>query len=251
MPDAVARLRSSLPRPSLRTVVTTPFRLRTYGNLLYLLLAFPLGLGYFIFLSVGLSVSIGLSFILLGIPLFLIVLATSIAFVTFERRLARVLLGTEIESPPWRVVDADGLLDGMKRLVSDPALWLGLGFLATKLVVGVIAFTLLVGLLVPAFAVVATPLYYDNPGVRVGVFLPTELTRELSLYIPWNELLVGVSFVVRLSSWQVTSLVDAVAMSIGGILAVVLVLAILDGFAWLCGQWARLLLGKWLIARFQ
>jgi hypothetical protein len=251
MPDVVARLRSSLPRPSLRTVVTTPLRRRTYGNLLYLVLAFPLGLGYFVFLSVGLSLSIGLSFVLIGIPLFFVVLATSLVLVGFERRLATTLLAIDFEAPPWRVADADGPLDGAKRLVSDPALWLGLAFLATKLAVGVAAFTLLMGILVPALAIVATPLYYDTPGVRVGVFLPTDLTQELSLYIPWNELLVGVSFVVRLSSWQVTSLVDAVAMSLGGLLVVVLGLAVLDGFAWLCGRWARLLLGRSMLDRFR
>jgi hypothetical protein len=32
----------------------------------------------------------------------------------------------------------------------------------------------------------------------VGIFLGESITRELSVYVPRNELLVGVSFVVRL-----------------------------------------------------
>ena len=37
----------------LRHLFGAPFRLRTYTNLLYLLLAFPLGVAYFVFLVVG------------------------------------------------------------------------------------------------------------------------------------------------------------------------------------------------------
>jgi hypothetical protein len=249
MTDTVARLRSSVPRPSLRTVVTAPVRLRTYGNLLYLALAFPLGIGYFVFVAVGLSLSVGLAVLLVGVPLFVAVLLTTVALVTVERRLATVLLGVDIDPPGWRFVASEGAVDRAKALAVDPAVWLGLLFLAAKLVVGVGAFVLLLTLLVPSAVLIATPLYYHTPGVQVGVFLPTEVTRELSLYIPWNELLVGVSFVVRLTSWQVTTLGDALAFAALGVLALVLSLNVLNGVAWLCGRWARLVLGRSLVDR--
>src|SRR3954451_24411457 len=74
------------------------FRLRTYTNLLYLLLAFPLGLAYFIFLIVGLSLGFGLTLIWIGLPLLALVFAGSWAFTAFERQAAILLLGAEI--PP-------------------------------------------------------------------------------------------------------------------------------------------------------
>jgi len=40
----------------------------TYLNIIYLLLAFPLGTAYFVFLVTGLSLGLGLSITLLGIP---------------------------------------------------------------------------------------------------------------------------------------------------------------------------------------
>jgi hypothetical protein len=249
MSDVVGRLRSSLSWPSLRSVVTAPFRRQTYGNLVYLTLAFPLGIAYFVFVSVGLSLSVGLSILLIGVPLFLAVLLLTMALVTAERWLANVLLGVDVDAPDWRVADRDGPVDGAKLLVLDPAVWLGLLFLATKLLVGVAAFTLLMMLLVPTLALVATPLYFDTPGVQVGVFLPTDVTRELSLYVPWNELLVGVSFVVRFTSWQVTTLGEAFAVSALGLVAFVLALNVLNGAAWLSGQWARLVLGTSLVDR--
>ena len=46
-------------------------RRQTWLNLMYLVLAFPLGLAYFILLVVGLSVSISLVIIVVGIPILL------------------------------------------------------------------------------------------------------------------------------------------------------------------------------------
>jgi hypothetical protein len=249
MTDTVARLRSSVPRPSLRTVATAPFRPRTYGNLLYLGLAFPLGIAYVVFLGVGLGLSVGFAILLIGIPLFVVVLLATAALVTVERRLATVLLGIDLDPPDWRFLDREGVVGRVTALVVDPAIWLGLLFLATKLAVGVAGFVLLLALLVPSAVLVATPLYYDTPGVEVGIFLPTDVTRELSLYVPWNELLVGVSFVVRLTSWQVTSLGGALAMSVLGVLALVLSLNVLNGVAWLCGRYVGLVLGRSLVDR--
>lgn len=249
MPDVVSRLRS-VPWPSVRSVATVLARPRTYGNLAYLALAFPLGLVYFVVLTVGLSLSLGLALLGVGVVLFLLTLLGVVGLAAAERRLATGLLGVDIDAPDWKVTDREGLLDRTKGLVLDPAVWLGLVFLLSKLFVGTAAFTLLLTLLVPAGVLIATPLYYQTPGVEVGLFLPGEVSRELSLYFPWNELLVGVSFVVRLTSWQVDSLGDALLMSGLGVVVLVLVVNLLNGAAWLCGRWARLLLGSSLVERF-
>jgi Na+-transporting methylmalonyl-CoA/oxaloacetate decarboxylase gamma subunit len=249
MPNVVSRLRSSVPWPSARSVATALLRPRTYGNLAYLALAFPLGLAYFVVLTVGLSVGVGLAVLGVGVVLVLAILVGTMGLVTAERRLAEALLGVEIDAPRWKVADREGLGDRVTGLVLDPAVWLGLVFLLSKLFVGTAAFALLVSLLTPTAVLIATPLYYRTPGVEVGVFLPVDVTRELSLYVPWNELLVGVSFVVRLTSWQVDSLGDALVMSVLGVVVLVLVVNLLNAAAWLCGRWARLLLGPALIER--
>jgi hypothetical protein len=43
----------------------------TYLNIIYLLLAFPLGTAYFVFLVTGLSLGLGLLIIWIGIPILL------------------------------------------------------------------------------------------------------------------------------------------------------------------------------------
>ena len=73
-------------------VVTRP---RTWLSLLFHILAFPLGLFYFVFLVTGLSVGLGLVVIWVGIPILLVVAGAWWLFGAFERIQARVLLGAD------------------------------------------------------------------------------------------------------------------------------------------------------------
>ncbi|MGD0998741.1 MAG: sensor domain-containing protein, partial [Thermoleophilia bacterium] len=69
-------------------------RPQSWLNLLYLGLAFPLGLFYFVFLTVCLSVGISLVIIWVGIFILGLTAACWWAFAAFERSLADGLLGT-------------------------------------------------------------------------------------------------------------------------------------------------------------
>ena len=65
---------------------------RSYLNIVYLLLAFPLGTFYFVFLVTGLSLGFGLIITLVGIPILLLVLSGSWVLCRFERQVAITLL---------------------------------------------------------------------------------------------------------------------------------------------------------------
>ena len=73
-------------------------RLQTYLNLLYLFIAFPLGLAYFIFLVTGLSVGISLVIIWVGLPILLFMLAAWWVLAIFERQLDDILHPAEAEN---------------------------------------------------------------------------------------------------------------------------------------------------------
>jgi hypothetical protein len=81
-----------------------PFgRSLTYRRIAYLLLAFPLGLAYFILLVVALSVGAGLAVTLIGLPILALTLYAWRRVASFERWLIGRLLGTEIprsRTPP-------------------------------------------------------------------------------------------------------------------------------------------------------
>ena len=51
---------------------TVAVRPRTYGNLLYLWLGFPLGLAYFVGLTVGISTGLPLSLLWIGLAILLV-----------------------------------------------------------------------------------------------------------------------------------------------------------------------------------
>jgi len=232
-----------LPRPTARAVVTSPFRLQTYRNLLYLLLSFPLGVGYFVFLVTGLAVGGSLAVLLVGIPILLFVLACCHLGGSLERLAAERLLRVEIPSPGYPFLEPDALSDRVRTLVRCGETWKSMGYLASKFAVGTASFVLLTTSLSISLSLLLTPLYYDEPGVFVGLRLPEPLLLTPSIRVPWEELLIGVELALRITSWEVTTPLDAVAMSALGFGCLVVSLAVLNGFAWVLGRFTRLLLG--------
>lgn len=128
---------------------TAPFRLRTYTNLLYLLLAMPLGLIYFIFLTVGLTTGAGLIIVWIGIPLLALVFAGTWGFAALERQLAIHALGAEVPPmlPPPGSEPASGLWKQVGAFLSNPVTWKGMAFLLLKLPLGTVSFIAVVTLL--------------------------------------------------------------------------------------------------------
>lgn len=76
------------------------FRRRTYSRLFYLLvLAFPLGTAYFVFLVAGISTGIGLAIVWIGVPILLGMAVAWRALARMERFFAVELLGAQIDPP--------------------------------------------------------------------------------------------------------------------------------------------------------
>jgi len=227
---------------SLRSVFGVPLRLQTYRNLLYLLLAFPLGLVYFLFLSIGLSVGVGLAIVVVGIPILLAVLAVSTGLATVERELATLLLGVRIETTSEPTPDS--LVERAKRLVTDVGTWTALVYLGSKFVIGVVSFVVVTTLLVTATSLLAVPFVYQQPGVYVGIVTDAPIELHPSLYVAWREILVGVETVVSVGSWQVTTLPQALAVAGSGVLLGVASLHLLNGLARFSGWYTKLMLGS-------
>ena len=148
----------------LRQFFGAPFRTRTYTNLLYLLLAMPLGLAYFVFLSVGLALGFGLTLVWIGLPILALVFAGSWAFAAFERQAAIHLLGAEV--PPMSPItpmipSADAGTRTVWQRAGDffgnPVTWKGMGFLLLKLPLGIVSFVATVALLSVSAAFLLAP----------------------------------------------------------------------------------------------
>ncbi len=232
-----------VPKPTVRRVLAAPIRPQSYRNLVYLGLAFPLGLAYFIFFAVGLSLSAGLSILLVGIPMFVGVLVVAHVLSVLERVQARALLRVAIDRPPIPFLEAESVRDRVKRLVLDHTTLKAIIHHATKLAVGIASFTLLVSGIVTSAVFIAVPLYYDKPGVNVGVFPPSPIEITSEIYVPWDDLLVGVETAFRITELRVDTIPEALVMSGFGVLLYVGFINLANGLAWAAGEYADALLG--------
>src|SRR6185295_17104809 len=137
---------------------TAPFRLRTYTNVLYLLLAFPLGLIYFVFLAVGLSTGFGLVVVWIGIPILAMVFAGSWGLAALERQLAIHGLGATV--PPMALAPATemGFWQRVGAFFSNPVTWKGMAFLLLKFPLGIVSFIAVVTMLATSAGFMLAPL---------------------------------------------------------------------------------------------
>ena len=203
----------------LRRFCGAPFRLRTYTNLLYLLLAFPLGLAYFIFLAVGLTTGFGLTIVWIGLPILALVFAGSWSFAAFERQAAILLLGAEV--PPMLPPPSPVSRTAWQRagdFFSNPVTWKGMGFLLLKFPLGLVSFLSAVTLLPISGALLLAPLLWEMGVLDIGD-------------------IDGVVF-------QVDSIGGAWVCAVVGLVMLFLSLNLLNALAWLWRGTATVLLGS-------
>jgi hypothetical protein len=228
--------------PSARSVVTAPLRLQTYGNLAYIALSFPLGLLYFTVFVTAYSVSTGLVVVAVGIPLLIVTHLLTLVAGRFELAVTARFLDVEIEAPSHPYLYDGPPRDRILGLATDLTVWKSLVYLLSKFAFGTLVFVLLGVPLILCAVFLATPLYYDEPGVTVGIQLSEPVQLTPSLLIPWNELAVGIDTVVQITSWQVDTLPGAVAVSLAGLVALVLVLNVSNALSAVWGRYSRYML---------
>lgn len=167
---------------ALKNVFGVVARPGTYGNMLYLLLAFPLGLIYFVLLTTGISLGIGLYLIVVGLPLLVTVLMLWRQLVKLERLQARWLLKLETRPEPiLRWAEAKRAWPWFRARLSSSLTWKGLGFLFLKFPLGLGAFVMLVVLLSVSLALVAAPF------VKAGGHIHVDDIQLLALGGPWQS----------------------------------------------------------------
>lgn len=201
----------------LATSIGVVFDLQTYRHLLYLLLAFPLGLMYYLFVGFGLTFGLVLAIFLVG----LVVLAATIGLVrlcaTLERRLANALLVTEL-APANDVAEGDGgPLGTARRYVDAPSTWRGLSFVTMKLWVGIVGLVVVVTL-ISAAQLATAPIHYPH---------------HVELFTVNGEAV----------AWTIDTLAEAVVAVPVGVVAGLLTLHVTNAVGYVCTRIAEALLG--------
>ena len=188
---------------------------QTYLNIFYLLLAFPLGVAYFVVLVTGFSVGVGTLVIWVGVPILLLVFLVSWGLTWFERELAVRLLNQEIpsvSSPNSLQVNSDEttrnlsseervfirLWRRLKSHLAKPATWTGLIYLFAKFPIGIASFVMTVVLISVSFSLIAMPIHYRWSETRIGTWRVDTLNESF--------IFVAVGLVVLLISSHVFNL---------------------------------------------
>lgn len=211
------------PVDALRRFFDVPLRGQTYRNVAYLALSFPLGLAYFIGVTTGLSMGVGLLVTVVGIPVLILTLVGATMIAGFEASLARWLLDLDVASPRGVddigdtsiPLDLSGLLNRLQAFLSSPTTWTSIVLVLLKFVFGLVAFVALVTYGAIVVSMLSAPFLFDVSSVTY---------------------LVG--------PFTVDTLSESVMVSIVGILLLFVGLHVLNGLARLFGLATMTLLGR-------
>ena len=143
---------------------------RAYLSLLYLLLALVTGIAYFTFATAGLSLSLGLAILIIGVPFFLLFIGAARIIALAEGRIVETLLGTRMPRRPAYLDRDTPFLRRIVEMLKDPRTWGTLLYLLAMLPLGVFYFSFaVVGLAVSASVIVlpVVLLLYDAGIVNI------------------------------------------------------------------------------------
>ena len=187
---------------------------RTYLNLVYLLIGFPLGLMYFVFYVVGGSLGAGLSILGIGLVILFLLILAAWAFALFERLLANALLGAEVPSPGRTAIEEGGW-PWVKSVLGNPVTWKGLVFQLLKFPLGLASWVVTIVVISVVGGFIAAPLVVEFGG-----------TIQID---PW---------------WVADTPREAWIATVIGLAAVIPALHLLNGLAYLWALFARVMLGR-------
>ena len=149
---------------------------RTYGSLFYMLLSLATGTFFFTWVITGLSLSLGLMILIIGIPLTVLFFGSVRGLALLEGRLVEVLLGERMPRRPRYADRSRTWLQRIGDMFTDGRTWLTMLYFVLMLPLGIIYFsvaiTLLSTSLVFIWAPVASLLALNGSG---GIYIDSEL----------------------------------------------------------------------------
>ena len=161
---------------------------RTYLRAGHMLLMFPLGIGYLVFLTVTLAVGGSLIWTLIGPVILLAALFISRWIGDLEAITAGYINETPIRRPPSRLEGVSNFRSQVKVRLVDPTTWTGLVYLGLQFPIGIAAFVTLVVMYAVTGAMVVAPLIAagtDGPVFDLGgLGIVLETPKEALLLTP-------------------------------------------------------------------
>ncbi|MCF7749926.1 sensor domain-containing protein [Bacillus subtilis subsp. subtilis] len=187
-PPATAKPRSVLAR-----FFGVALEARTYGALFYMLLSLATGTFFFTWVVTGLSLSLGLLVLIIGIPITVLFFGSVRGLALLEGRLVEALLGERMPRRPTYSDRSRSWLQRIGDMFTDGRTWLTLLYFVLMLPLGIVYFTIAVTLLSISLSFIWAPVAALFTGERPGIYIDGE--QMLSL---WATPLLAVAGVLLL-----------------------------------------------------
>ena len=113
-----------------------------YSSLFYMLLSLATGIFYFTWVVTGLSLSLGLCILIIGLPFVVLFISTVRALALVEGKLIESMLGVRMPRRPLYASRGKPFSQRVKQMFVDPRTWSTLLYMMLKLPLGIIYFTL-------------------------------------------------------------------------------------------------------------
>lgn len=150
--------------PGLFGVLVDP---RAYGALIYMLLSLATGIFYFTWAVTGMSLTLGLAVLIIGIPFALLFIGSIRVISWVEGRVVEALLGVRMPRRLPTQETGGTIWQRIKRMLADGRTWSSLIYMILQLPLGVIYFTVAVVLGVTSGSVIAGGFYELATGKNV------------------------------------------------------------------------------------
>lgn len=184
---------------------------KTYSNIFYHIISFPLGLLYFITLTVIICLGMGLAITVIGLPILVGSFYLARLYGTIEIAIAENSTKQQIYRNSLPQVN--GIWAKIKLMLSDSFTWKSLLFAFLKFPLGLISFVNVIVSLTVAFGFIAAPFLYQS--------------SHIDLYI-----------------WNIDTLSESIIASLLGFIILVLALHISNWLAWLFFKLINLIFGN-------
>lgn len=143
----------------------------TYGALFYMLLSLATGVFYFTWVVTGVSTSVGLLILIIGVPLLLLFLLSVRLLSLVEGRIVEVLLGVRMPRRPLYNQRDKPWLTRIGELFTDGRTWTAMGYMLAMLPLGTAYFSGIVTLLAVSLSLLVAPVAMAFGWTGPGIYL--------------------------------------------------------------------------------
>jgi uncharacterized membrane protein len=145
---------------------------RAYLSLFFMFLSLVTGIVYFTFAVTGLSLSLGLAILIIGLPMFIAFIGIARVISLGEGRLLEAVSGERMPRRPVHPGPRDGLWERILAMLKDVRTWTTLAYLVLMLPVGIVYFVAAVTGLAVGLALLLVPV--------------AGIAQRLDWWVPWG-----------------------------------------------------------------